>query len=326
MGKVRPKRQVIWGEYVELWHDASIGGQKEKNEANRVWRGRAHDVAEVKLDDFRSQEEALSLIGMVPWILVRCSDWTMIPLENLVAASRGSGTRITAAIINEADLTGAAFALDYGVDAILVADDLWGAASEVVGLRVPSEDAPSSPPAKTSSAVITSIENGGIGERACIDLIQRLDEGEGMAIGSVSGLLCLVHGETVPSEYVPTRPFRVNAGAVHSYALMADGSTKYLSELSAGDDVAIVLPDGSQRPVTIGRLKIERRPFLLVRYLSQEFEGQIIAQQAETVRLVTPGGGNISLTDLASGDEISVLRDLRMRHVGLALEGGTIEK
>jgi 3-dehydroquinate synthase II len=311
---------------VELWHDASIGGQKGKNDANRVWKGRAHDVAEVALDDFRSQEEALSLIGMVPWVLVRCSDWTMIPLENLVAASRGSGTRIAAAIVNEADLTGAAFALDYGVDAILVADDLWGAVSEVAGLRGPSKDAPSSPPAETSSAVITSIEKGGIGERACIDLIQRLDEGEGMAIGSVSGLLCLVHGETVPSDYVPTRPFRVNAGAVHSYALMADGSTKYLSELSAGDDVAIVLPDGSQRPATIGRLKIERRPFLLVRYLSQEYEGQIISQQAETVRLVTPGGGNISLTDLAVGDEISVLRDLRMRHVGLALEGGTIEK
>ncbi len=311
---------------MELWLDASIGGQEEKNGAYRVWKGRAHDVTEVALDGYQSQEEALSLIGMVPWVLVRCSDWTMIPLENLVAASRGSGTRIAAAITNEADLTGAAFALDHGVDAILVADDLWGPASEVAGLREPSEDAPYSPPAEISTAVITSIESGGIGERACIDLTQRLDGGEGMAIGSVSGLLCLVHGETIPSDYVPTRPFRVNAGAVHSYALMADGSTKYLSELSAGDDVAIVLPDGSLRPATIGRLKIERRPFLLIRYLSQEYEGQIITQQAETVRLVTPGGGNISVTDVAAGVEISVLSDLRMRHMGIALEGGTIEK
>jgi len=324
MGKAHPKQRVIWGEQVELWLDASIAGQEVMNGASRIWKGRAHDVAEVALDDFRSQEEALSLIGMVPWVLVRCSDWTMIPLENLVAASRGSGTRIAAAIANETDLTGAAFALDHGVDAILVADDLWGPASEVAGLPGASKDTPHSPPAKISTAEITSMESGGIGERTCIDLTQRLDDGEGMAIGSVSGLLCLVHGETVPSDYVPTRPFRINAGAVHSYALMADGSTKYLSELSAGDDVAIVLPDGSQRPATIGRLKIERRPFLLIRYLSQEYEGQIIAQQAETVRLVTPGGGYISVTDAAAGDEISVLSDLRMRHMGLALEGGTI--
>ena len=97
---------------MELWLDASIGGQEVKNGANRVWKGRAHDVAEVELDGFRSQEEALSLIGVVPWVLVRCSDWTMIPLENLVAASRDSGTRIAAAITNEIDLAGAAFALD----------------------------------------------------------------------------------------------------------------------------------------------------------------------------------------------------------------------
>lgn len=32
-----------------------------------------------------------------------------------------------------------------------------------------------------------------------------------------------------------SRPFRINAGPVHSYALLGDGSTKYLSELCAGD-------------------------------------------------------------------------------------------
>ena len=64
------------------------------------------------------------------------------------------------------------------------------------------------------------------------------------------------------SEFVPSRPFRVNAGAVHAYCLMADGSTKYLSELTAGDRVAIANPSNEIRSATIGRLKIERRPFL----------------------------------------------------------------
>ena len=311
---------------MELWLDASIDGQNVANGSTRVWEGRAHDVAEVVLDDHRAQEEAISLIGMVPWVLVRCSDWTMIPLENLVAASRGSGTRIAVAITNEVDLAGAAFALEHGVDAILVTDDLWEAAREMAEPRESSGDSSDSAPASVATAAITSIESGGVGERVCIDLIERLDDGEGIAIGSVAEVLCLVHGETVPSDYVPTRPFRVNAGAVHSYALMADGSTRYLSELSAGEDVAIVSSDGSRRSATIGRLKIERRPFLLVRYLSGDSEGQIIAQQAETVRLVTPSGGQISITDAAAGDEISILCDQRMRHMGIALEGGMVEK
>ena len=311
---------------MELWLDASIDGQNVANGSTRVWEGRAHDVAEVILDDYRAQEETLSLIGMVPWILVRCSDWTMIPLENLVAASRGSGTRIAVAITNEVDLAGAAFALEHGVDAILVTDDLWEAAREMAESRESSGDSSDSAPASVATAAITSIESGGVGERVCIDLIERLDDGEGIAIGSVAEALCLVHGETVPSDYVPTRPFRVNAGAVHSYALMADGSTRYLSELSAGEDVAIVSSDGSRRSATIGRLKIERRPFLLVRFLSGDSEGQIIAQQVETVRLVTPSGGQISITDAAAGDEISILCDQRMRHMGIALEGGMVEK
>ena len=55
-------------------------------------------------------------------------------------------------------------------------------------------------------------------------------------------MLCLVLGETAVSGYVPPRPFRVNAGPVHQYVLMADppGATKYLSEVVAGDTVLAV--------------------------------------------------------------------------------------
>ena len=76
-----------------------------------------------------------------------------------------------------------------------------------------------------------------------------------MLIGSVSEILCLVHGETIPSEYVPSRPFRVNAGPVHSYILMADGKTKYLNELEAGNQVAIINSKGDERSASIGRIK-----------------------------------------------------------------------
>ena len=315
---------------MELWLDATATTPSSPPEGtSRVWRGNAPDVAEVALDDYRGQDEARSLVGMVPWILVRCSDWTMIPLENIVAATSGSGTKVVAAIYNEIDLPGAAFALQHGVDAVLLppesgSEALWAAAraftSETVSGHVEQT------PSEISTATVIAVESGGVGERLCVDLIERLSSGEGMAIGSSSSSLCLIHGETLPSEYVPSRPFRVNAGAVHAYALMANGSTKYLSELSSGDEVAVVSPDGSQRSAVIGRLKIERRQFLVVRFEYGSTEGQIMAQQAETVRLISPGGAALSVTELRVGDEILVRVDSSMRHIGQALHGDVIER
>jgi 3-dehydroquinate synthase II len=117
-------------------------------------------------------------------------------------------------------------------------------------------------------------------------------------------------------EYVPSRPFRVNAGPVHSYVMMADGSTKYLCEVAAGDTVAVVNGNGGLgggggdgaegaegaepvpwRAVAVGRCKTESRPMLLVEFHLESVDraGTIFLQQAETVRFVAPtetvGGG-----------------------------------
>ena len=311
---------------MEIWLEEDTHGSLIPDSVSRIWRGRSDEVAEIDIEDFRGQEEAISLIGSAPWILVRCSDWTMIPLENLIASSKGSGTRIAAAISNEIELSGASLALGLGVDAILVKGDLVELAIKALGTTSASLDSTVAPHTPLCFARVFSVESCGLGERVCIDLTQRLNEGEGMALGSVSGMLCLVHGETVPSEYVPSRPFRVNAGAIHSYVLMADGTTKYLSELNASDEVAILSLDGSRRSAVVGRLKIENRPLLVIRYRSDEQEGQVIAQQAETVRLVKSDGGLISITDLSDDVQIAVLSDSRMRHVGIALEGGMVER
>ena len=290
-------------------------------QADRVWTGTADDVAVVQLDDYNGQEEAISLIGMIPWILIKCSDWTMIPLENIVAAASGSGTKIAVAISKEVDLRGAAFALEHGVDAILLPDDeeLWLSAVEVAGEREKVTENK-----ETNSilefAKVTSVESGGVGERVCVDLIERLNHDEGMLIGSSANALALIHGETIPSQFVPSRPFRVNAGAVHAYCLMADGSTRYLCELESGDKVAIIDSSGALRDASIGRLKVERRPFLLVRFEASGLSGQVMAQQAETVRLISQDN-LISVTSLKEGDQFLVRFSSGMRHVGRELTG-----
>ena len=126
-------QNCLKGDIVELWQDSHSESTPEL--CSRIWLGSASDVAEVNLDDAHSQEEAISLIGMIPWILVRCSDWTMIPLENLVSISKGSGTKISVAIDKIIDLNGAAFALEHGVDALLLPannNELWNAAVELL--------------------------------------------------------------------------------------------------------------------------------------------------------------------------------------------------
>ena len=320
-------QNCLRGDIVELWQDSHSESTLEL--CSRIWLGSDPDVAEVNLDDAHSQEEAISLIGMIPWILVRCSDWTMIPLENLVSISKGSGTKISVAIDKIIDLNGAAFALEHGVDALLLPasnSELWDAAVEIASKK-DSVNKKFSTPVGIDTAEIYSIDSSGVGERVCIDLIERLEVGEGMVIGSNASLLALVHGETIESQFVPTRPFRVNAGSVHSYVLMSDNSTKYLSELKAGDEVSVISSSGGIRKCIIGRLKIERRPFLIIRFRTKNDEvGQIILQQAETVRLIDKYGNALSVTDLKINDEIIIRQQNQMRHIGKALEGEMDEK
>ncbi len=326
MGLTLTKLQGCWGEQLEIWLDTTTGSASDSNLVSRTWPEESTDVSEVQIDDESGQQEAYSLIGMVPWLLVRCSNWKMVPLENLVAASRGTGTRIAVAIEKEIELVGAAFALGAGVDAVLVPSSLIAPASKLSEEKPEIEVSQRHSESLVTGAEVISIDAAGVGERVCVDLTRRLKLGQGMVLGSNSGMLCLVHGETISSEFVPTRPFRVNAGAIHSYALMSDGKTKYLSELNSGDEVAIASEEGIYEKATIGRLKIEHRPLLLIRYSAFDSEGQIVVQQAETVRLVSSKEEVKSVTDLEPGDRISVIIDNRARHIGIAVDGEVVEK
>ena len=311
---------------MQIWLDSPTNDYSGNNTVSRLWRGGSSDVSEVFIENSFDQEDAISLIGLVPWILVRFSDWTMVPLENLIASSRGSGTRIAVAIEDKIELNGAVYSLGGGVDAVLVSSDLVDEAAIMVGERLEFEEGEKEIELSILHAEVTSVESAGIGERVCIDLTRRIQIGEGIPVGSLSSSLCLVHGETISSDYVPTRPFRVNAGAIHSYILLSNGKTKYLSELISGDEVAVASESGLQGSATIGRLKIETRPLILIRFSVSGKKGQIVVQQAETVRLVSPSKEPISVTALSEGDSISIISDSRMRHVGIAVESKVVEK
>jgi len=179
----------------------------------------------------------------------------------------------------------------------------------------------------TTTATTTSTSTSIIADRICLDFVQTLKEEEGCWIGSSAKIMALLLSENSRSSSVPTRPFRINAGPVHSYVVMGDGSTtKYLCEVSAGDAISIYnTHTQTSRPVVIGRIKEELRPCLIIDVSSsppneshaqsqsqpQQEEtmntgsrssssssGQLFVQQAETVRFGQPDGNYTRVTDL----------------------------
>ena len=171
-----------------------------------------------------------------------------------------------------------------------------------------------------------------------------------MLVGSFARGLFLVHSECEESGYINSRPFRVNAGPVHAYCQLPGDKTGYLAELKSGDEVVVVDAEGRSRRELIGRVKIERRPLVLVEAETENGEMySILLQNAETVKLVGPnkatnigdgGGGDsggnsrytkkdwktISVSALCSGDEVFVLVQNAARHTGVSIEEFIYEK
>ncbi|MGB0284301.1 MAG: 3-dehydroquinate synthase II [Candidatus Poseidoniaceae archaeon] len=279
------------------------------------------------------QQEALSHVGLVEWIVLSFEDWSMIPVENVVAAAQGSPTKVAAVVSSPQSIAGAAFALDTGVDAVAVSPTatLLDAAEAMRASRLERVEELADPATtQAHSALETStvieVASFGLGDRVCVDLAGLLAPGEGMLVGSTAGMMALIHGETVPSAFVPTRPFRVNAGAVHQYALLSDGSTCYLSELTPGDELLITDAEGNTRPLHVGRLKIERRPLISVLFSNQKGqEGRVLLQNAETVRVVDARGTPVSVTALETGMRLISRSDATGRHVGQPIESEVTE-
>jgi len=155
-------------------------------------------------------------------------------------------------------------------------------------------------------ATITNVKVLGSGERCCVDTCNLMSVGEGMLIGNSPKMLFLVQSESNEAEYCATRPFRVNAGAVHSYALMPEGKTKYCFELSSGDETLSINYKGEAKRIIVGRNKIETRPLLLVEAEVNGVVSGVVLQNAETIRLIQKDGKHISVAELKVGDKVLV--------------------
>jgi len=248
-------------------------------------------------------------------------DWRIIPLENLIARI-GEETTLVAGVTDAAEAQTAFETLERGADAVLLDSDDPDEIRRAVEVR----DEAQRESLDLEWATITEIEQTGSADRVCIDTGSLLDDDEGMLVGSLARGLFFVHAETAESPYVDSRPFRVNAGAVHAYVRGPDGGTNYLSELSSGDEVQVVDTAGNTREALVGRSKIEQRPMFRLQAETEDGDRiETLLQNAETIKVQTPGGRR-AVTDLEAGDELLVYYEDTARHFGEAVEESIIEK
>ncbi|WP_328222747.1 MULTISPECIES: 3-dehydroquinate synthase II family protein [unclassified Streptomyces] len=259
----------------------------------------------------------LSCVGAMalPYTVIHFADPTKIPLEIVLAAAESAEGQLVTVV---GDLEEAAIVFDVlerGSDGILFtprgADDVFALARLLEA---------TTPQLELSTLTVESIRHVGLGDRVCVDTCSHFEEDEGILVGSYSSGFVLCCSETHPLPYMPTRPFRVNAGALHSYTLGPDNRTSYLSEVGSGSALLAVGADGRTRRVVVGRAKLESRPLLEIRTHAED--GRLVSLTVQDdwhVRVLGPGGKVLNVTELRTGDELLGYLAQDKRHVGLPI-------
>lgn len=266
----------------------------------------------------KEDEDAAAVVGASKILVVRMLDWTIIPIENLLARRSGE------MLVEVADSVQAKLMveiLEKGVDGVLLnTTDINEIKKTCEIIHGVTENV------DLMEAEIKNVKQLGMGDRACLDTCTQMQLGEGMLVGNTAKGFFLVHSETIDNPYVASRPFRVNAGAVHAYTLTPGGKTNYLADLKTGDEVMIVDTKGKTQPAYLGRNKIEKRPMMLVEATAEGNSVSLVLQNAETIRLVRPDGEAVSVTSLTPGDKVLAHIEKSGRHFGMKVEESLTEK
>jgi 3-dehydroquinate synthase II len=274
------------------------------------------EVVEIEIKNKQDEERAVDL-SKKHLLIVKTRDWKVIPLENLVAQSQG----IIAEVEDSKEAKTVLGVLEKGVSGILLNT------CDVAEVKKCSQIISTSQARlKLLPAEVKKLIPLGMGDRVCIDTCTAMGEGEGILVGNTSSGYFLVHSESIETPYVTPRPFRVNAGGIHAYTLLASGKTSYLSELKVGDEVMLVNARGETQVAIIGRVKIERRPMLLLEASAEGKSISLLLQNAETIRLTSPQGKAVSVVKLAEGDKVLAYLEEPGRHFGIKISETITEK
>jgi len=266
----------------------------------------------------KADEDKAAAVPSEKIVVLRMLDWTVIPIENLLAR-RAKNIMVQVENSEQAKLM--VEILEKGVDGVVLntsnVNEIKKTAEIIHGV---------SEKVALVTATVTGTKQLGMGDRSCLDTCTQMTLGEGMLVGNAAAGFFLVHSESIDNPYVASRPFRVNAGAVHAYTLTPGGKTKYLADLKAGDEVLLVNFQGQSQVAYLGRNKIEKRPMMLIEAQTQGEPVSLVMQNAETIRLVSPEGKAVSVTTLKPGDKVLAHIEKAGRHFGMQVDETLIER
>ncbi len=275
------------------------------------------DVHEVTVSSQKDEAKALK-VPSDKLLILKTSDWKIIPLENIIA-KRKSG--LLAWVTSAAQAKVALQTMEKGADGVVLASTDVNEIKKTAKVVREREER-----LKLVQATVREVKALGMGDRVCVDTITNISPGSGMLVGNSSSGMFLVHAENVETPYCATRPFRVNAGAVHAYARVPDGKTAYLADIGVGDPVLIVGHRGDTEVGFVGRSKVEKRPMMLVEATYKDKPVSLVMQNAETIRLTRPGGEPVSITRLKPGDRVLAFVEQAGRHFGVKVSETITEK
>lgn len=256
------------------------------------------------------------------FLIIELKDETNIPLELLIARLQDKGTKLLKKVTTCKEMQTVFGVMEVGSDGVLFASEDIEEILKVNNFMEQSERGK----LDLVKATVTNVESIGMGSRACIDTTDLLRADEGMLIGSTSCGGLLVSSETHYLPYMNLRPFRVNAGAVHSYVWAPEGMTEYLSELKAGTKLLAVATSGRTRTVSVGRVKIEKRPLLKIEAEANGLRLNVIVQDDWHIRIFGGDGEVRNASTIKAGEKLLAYVCPGGRHVGIKINEQIEEK
>lgn len=282
-------------------------------------------------EDVKDVEAMQGASNGVFYVVLDARDWKIIPVENLIAAFQGNENMkliMTVGSVDDAKLM--CDVMEHGTDGVMLhTGELENGCGGLHAFRdyiLEELDGRRDSRRQYSIGTVTRVDNLGLGDRICVDLAENMVPGQGFLLSSFARGFFLVHSECEETSYINSRPFRVNAGPVHSYIEFGE-KTGYLSELKSGSQVSIFDEHGNSKAAIVGRVKMEKRPLILIEAKGQD-SGEtysIMLQNAETVKLIGPhpedGFRTISVSMIKQGDEIYLFEylDSGARHAGMLI-------
>ncbi|MBN2372566.1 3-dehydroquinate synthase [bacterium] len=277
----------------------------------------------VTIDSKTSMDHVLELAIKFGCIVIRLTDETNIPLELIICKLQGKDVRILKEVHSSEDALISFGILEKGTDGVLLSTSdprevmlLYDGLKNEESIKM-----------ELVEAEVFEIKHVGMGNRGCVDTTSLMTTKEGMLVGSTSTGGILVCSETHYLPYMNLRPFRVNAGALHSYIWGQEHMAEYLTDLKAGSKVLCVDTGGNARIVTVGRIKMEIRPLLLIEAKHDGKNINVIVQDDWHVRVFGFDGKARNVTTLKQGDKLLAHIDNPSgRHVGIKVKEELIER